>query len=104
KVRPAIFFIYDSLAAILSVPLLVYAAYWFGNKIHMVILWAHRSEYGILVAVAVVLAIFLSKSYRRRPARRPAPGPPVVALVPPPSPPPPPTPALPRAGIPSKAP
>src|SRR3954465_7245842 len=43
KVRGAIFFIYDSLAAILSVPLLVYAAYYFGNSIHSVILWAHRS-------------------------------------------------------------
>jgi membrane protein DedA with SNARE-associated domain len=70
KVRPAVFFIYDSLAAILSVPLLVYAAWKFGDQIHNVIVWAHRSEYGILVAVGIIVGLVLLKGYRRRRARR----------------------------------
>jgi membrane protein DedA with SNARE-associated domain len=98
RVRPAIFFIYDSLAAILSVPLLVYAAYYFGNKIHMVIVWAHRSEYGILVALAVVVGVVFLKTYRRRRARRlSVEDRPVLAPPPAPTPP---SPALPRAEIP----
>jgi membrane protein DedA with SNARE-associated domain len=100
KVRPAIFFIYDSLAAILSVPLLVYAAWFFGNRIEQVALWAHRSEYGILVIVAVAVALVFVKGYRRRKARKLASRP---AVAPPSDPPAPPA-ALPRAELPSKAP
>lgn len=70
KVRMAVFLIYDTLAAVLSVPLLVYAAWMFGDQIHNVIVWAHRSEYGILVAVAIVVALVLFKAYRRRKARK----------------------------------
>jgi len=84
KVRPAVFFIYDSLAALLSVPLLVYAAYFFGDRIEQVIRWAHRSEYGILVIVGVVVGLFVVKGLRRRRARRLAPA--KVAEAPPPAP------------------
>ena len=104
KVRPAIFVIYDSLAALLSVPLLVYAAWLFGNRIHQVVLWAHRSEYGILVVVAAVVGLMVLKGYRRRRARR---SPPVVIATtangasPKPERTPPP---VPRAELPSKAP
>jgi membrane protein DedA with SNARE-associated domain len=70
RVKPAIFFIYDSLAAILSVPFLVYLAWLFGDKIHHVVVWARRSEYGILaVAVAAALLIVV-KTYKRRRSRR----------------------------------
>jgi membrane protein DedA with SNARE-associated domain len=99
KVRPAIFFVYDSLAAILSVPLLVYAAWFFGNRIQQVTLWARRSEYGILVIVAVAVGLVVLKTYRRRRARKLAPAP----HVPPREPPTPPA-TLPRAELPSKTP
>jgi membrane protein DedA with SNARE-associated domain len=100
KVRPAVFFVYDSLAALLSVPLLVYAAYYFGDRIEQVIRWAHRSEYGILVIVGVVVALFAFKTLRKRRARRLAHAAPVkVAAEPPP-----PAPPLPRAESPAKAP
>jgi len=102
KVRPAVFFIYDSLAAILSVPLLVYGAYFFGNRIEQVIKWARRSEYGILVVAGVAVALIILKTYRRRKSRRLAP---TVAAKPVPPPAATVTPApLPRAEIPSKAP
>jgi membrane protein DedA with SNARE-associated domain len=100
KVRPAIFFVYDSLAAILSVPLLVYAAWFFGNRIEQVAIWAHRSEYGILVIVGIAVALIALKGYRRRRGRKlPA----AATGKVPPEPPAPPT-ALPRAELPSKAP
>jgi membrane protein DedA with SNARE-associated domain len=101
KVRPAIFFIYDTLAALLSVPLLVYAAYYFGDRIEQVIRWAHRSEYGILVVIGLVVGLLAFKSWRRRKARRlaaPAAAVPAKAAAPAPSA------TLPRAEIPSKAP
>jgi membrane protein DedA with SNARE-associated domain len=98
KVPPAVFFIYDTLAALLSVPALVYAAYFFGRNIEQVLRWAHRSEYGILVIVAVVVGLIVFKTVRKRKARRLA----VAAPAPVPQPTPP-TPPLPRAET-SKAP
>ena len=101
KVRPAVFFVYDSLAALLSVPLLVYAAFYFGKNIEQVIRWAHRSEYGILVIVGVVVALIAFRTVRKRRARRQLHGAPVKVPTPPP------TPAaapLPRTAPPAKAP
>ena len=48
-VRPAVFLSTTRLAALLSVPFLVYLAWIFGEHIDRVIRWARRSEYGILV-------------------------------------------------------
>jgi membrane protein DedA with SNARE-associated domain len=66
RVRPVIFIVYDSLAALLSVPFLVYSAWYFGDQIDHVIVWAKRSEYGILAIVAVVLIYVGIKIYRKR--------------------------------------
>ena len=95
KVRPAIFFVYDTMAALLSVPLLVYAAYYFGDRIEQVIHWAHRSEYGLLVVIGLVVGLLVFKSWRRRQARRlaVAVAPVKAAVAPPPAP----APPLPRA-------
>ena len=68
-VRPYVFIVYDFLAALLSVPFLVYTAYYFGDKIDNVIKWARRSEYGILVLVALALLFVGVKMYRKRRAR-----------------------------------
>jgi membrane protein DedA with SNARE-associated domain len=80
-VRPSVFFVYDALAALLSVPVLVYLAWVFGDKIDDVISWAHRSEWGILAVAAVAVGLLVVKiSRRRRRARKsaetapPAPG------------------------------
>lgn len=69
RVKPHVFLIYDTLAALLSVPFLVYLAYYFGDKIDHVIVWAKRSEYGILAIVAVVIVYVGIKIYRKRKAR-----------------------------------
>jgi membrane protein DedA with SNARE-associated domain len=98
KVPPAVFFIYDTLAALLSVPLLVYAAYFFGRNIEQVIRWAHRSEYGILVIVGLAVGLIVFKTLRKRKARRLAVAAPASGSQPTP-----PAPPLPRAET-SKAP
>ena len=65
-VRPAIFFIYDFVAAAFSVPVLVYVAYFFGEQIDNVIKYARRTEHGILIAIVIVAAIVVIKLLRRR--------------------------------------
>ena len=68
-VRPPVFLVYDFLAALLSVPFLVYSAWFFGDQIDNVIKWAKRSEYGILTLVGVVVLWFAIKLYRKRKSR-----------------------------------
>jgi membrane protein DedA with SNARE-associated domain len=69
-VRPAVFLVYNSLAALLSVPFLVYSAWFFGEHIDRVIRWARRSEYGILVVAIVGASFVLFKLARFRRRRR----------------------------------
>jgi len=68
-VRPYVFIVYDALAALLSVPFLVYLAYYFGNNIDRVVKWARRSEYGILVLAGVAVLFIAYKVVRKRRAR-----------------------------------
>jgi membrane protein DedA with SNARE-associated domain len=69
-VRPATFLVYDTLAALLSVPALVYLAWLFGEHIDKVASWARRSEYGILVAAGAGVALVAVRAWRRRKRRR----------------------------------
>ena len=71
RVRPYVFIVYDSMAALLSVPFLVYTAWYFGDNIDRVVKWARRSEYGILVLVALV-ALFVAFKLLRKRRNRPA--------------------------------
>ena len=64
--RPSVFFIYDALAATISVPVLVYLAWFFGGQIDRVVFYARHTEHGILVAAAVAGAIVLIRGYRKR--------------------------------------
>jgi membrane protein DedA with SNARE-associated domain len=65
-VRLWTFIKWDGLAALLSVPALVYMAFFFGDSLDVVINWAHRSEYGILIIAAVVASVFLFKMWRKK--------------------------------------
>jgi membrane protein DedA with SNARE-associated domain len=57
------FLIYDGLAALISVPAIIGAVYYFGDQIDQVIRWIKRIENGIVfVILAIVLAI-LAKWY-----------------------------------------
>jgi membrane protein DedA with SNARE-associated domain len=66
RVRPSVFITYDSLAALVSVPALVYLAWTFGEHIDHVVSWARRSEYGILVIVLLAAVWFAVKLLRKR--------------------------------------
>jgi membrane protein DedA with SNARE-associated domain len=66
RVRPSVFLTYDALAALVSVPALVYLAWAFGAHIDHVVSWARRSEYGILIVVALVAVWFAVKMLRKR--------------------------------------
>ena len=66
RVRPSIFLIYDALAALVSVPALVYLAWIFGEHIDRVVSWVRRSEYGILIVVVAVVLWFAVKMLRKR--------------------------------------
>jgi membrane protein DedA with SNARE-associated domain len=70
RVRTYVFIVYDALAALLSVPFLVYSAWYFGDQIDHVIVWTKRSEYGIMALVGVVALYVAIKIYRKRRARR----------------------------------
>ena len=63
--RPSVFLIYDFSAAAFSVPVLVYSAWYFGGQIDRVVKYARQTEHGILVAIAVGLAVVGIRAYRR---------------------------------------
>jgi membrane protein DedA with SNARE-associated domain len=95
-VRPAVFLVYNSLAALLSVPFLVYLAWIFGEHIDRVVHWARRSEYGILVIAILGASFVLFKLARYRRQRRrelqnklgtPTTAPPAASAAPPERPP-----------------
>lgn len=74
RLRFTTFLMYDGLAAMLSVPFLVYCAYYFGEHIDSVIIWARKSEHGVLALIGAVVAIIVIKSLLRRRKNRAAAG------------------------------
>lgn len=69
-VRPMVFLVWDTLAALLSVPFLVYLAWAFGEHIDHVIAWVRRSEYGILALAAAAVIVVALKIFRARRLKR----------------------------------
>jgi membrane protein DedA with SNARE-associated domain len=67
-VRPAIFITLDFLAALISVPALVYVGHYFGEEIDLALLYARRAERYILLVLAAigVWAIIRSILNRKR--------------------------------------
>ncbi|OFZ81043.1 MAG: SNARE associated protein [Bdellovibrionales bacterium RIFOXYD1_FULL_53_11] len=54
------FFFYDGMAALISVPAIILAVYWFGDQLDRVVRIIKRIEHGIFfVILAVILAMFL---------------------------------------------
>ncbi|MGE4232489.1 MAG: DedA family protein [Bacteriovoracia bacterium] len=58
-----VFIFYDGLAAILSVPLLTGAAYFFGDHIDNVIQVARKVQHGIFGLILAIILIFVLKSF-----------------------------------------
>lgn len=66
KVRFAVFFGLDLFAAIISVPLWVYAGYWFGNNIEGALQFAREANLVIFGGLAIVLAVVVFRHYRKK--------------------------------------
>jgi protein MpaA len=61
-----VFFFYDGLAALLSVPAIVGAVYYFGDQLEKVIKLIKKAEYGIVYVVLAGVAFFLIRALVRR--------------------------------------
>jgi len=80
--RPSVFFIYDFVAAAFSVPVLVYAAWFFGGQIDRVVKYARQTEHGIVLVVLTIGAVVFTKAWRRHKRKMER----VAAVTPPPGP------------------
>lgn len=58
-----VFFGYDFVAALFSVPLLVVAMYKFGNQVDYVIEQAHKVQGGIVVLILSIVSLFIVKHF-----------------------------------------
>ena len=65
-VRTSTFVIYDFSAALVTVPALVYTAWFFGHQIDRVVSIARQTEHGIVIAIVLVAAFLGIKYWRRR--------------------------------------
>lgn len=66
-----VFFFYDGMAALLSVPLFTALTYYFGEQIDHVIELARQAQYGVVGLIVALVALLVLKSYfmKRRRAR-----------------------------------
>ncbi len=65
-----VFFFYDGLAALLSVPALVGATYFFGSEIDHAVALAKKIQFGIVGLILSVIAILVAKHFLTKQKRR----------------------------------
>lgn len=58
-----VFFFYDGLAALLSVPAIVYATFYFGNHVDRVIGVVKRLQFGVVGTIVAIVAIVAIKAW-----------------------------------------
>jgi len=69
-----VFFFFDGLAALISVPLLVYLVYTFGDRVDQIVEIIQKVEGGIAIAIFSVILLFIGKWYvKKKRARKSAP-------------------------------
>jgi len=61
-----VFFFYDCLAALLSVPAIVYSVFYFGDEIDQVVRGIKKVEHVIVLTICAFVIIFLVKKVRAR--------------------------------------
>src|SRR3569832_1224583 len=64
--KPSVFFIYDALAAAMSVPVLVYMAWFFGGQIDRVVTFARHTKLCNLFAFVIGVGVVLVRVYHKR--------------------------------------
>ncbi len=65
------FFIMDGLAALVSVPLLVGAVYYFGDELDLVVRWIKKVEHGIVFFVLGCVAFIIFKWWKAKHKNKP---------------------------------
>ena len=61
------FIILDSLAALISVPLILYVAHYFGEEIKSTIyVISHAKNWGAIILVATIVIFYLTRKFRKR--------------------------------------
>jgi membrane protein DedA with SNARE-associated domain len=58
-----IFLFYDGLAALISVPTIVYATYFFGDHVDRVVRWVKRIQFGVVGTIVFIIAVLALKSW-----------------------------------------
>jgi membrane protein DedA with SNARE-associated domain len=58
-----IFLFYDCLAAVISVPTIVYATYFFGDHVDRVVRWVKRIQFGVVGTILFIIAVLALKSW-----------------------------------------
>lgn len=61
-----VFLFYDGLAALISVPTIVYATYFFGNHVDRVIRVVKRLQFGVIGTICVIIAVVVLKTWWTR--------------------------------------
>jgi len=61
-----IFIFYDGLAALISVPAIIYTVWWFGSELDQVIRWIKRVQFGIAGVILVIAALFIGRYFIKR--------------------------------------
>jgi membrane protein DedA with SNARE-associated domain len=60
------FIFYDGMAALISVPAIVYSVYYFGHQMEAVIAAIQRANQGIVIVIATIALVFIFKWRKRR--------------------------------------
>lgn len=60
----------DGVAALVSVPLWVYAGFYFADDIDKALKWVKHSEYFIIITVAIFVSIFIFYQYKKHKRRK----------------------------------
>lgn len=58
-----VFFFYDGFAALISVPTIVYATFFFGNHVDKVVRVVKRVQFGVLGTILLIIAVIAVKSW-----------------------------------------
>lgn len=58
-----VFFFYDGLAALISVPAIVYATYYFGNHVDQVVRVVKRLQFGVVGTILAIIAVLVAKAW-----------------------------------------
>jgi membrane protein DedA with SNARE-associated domain len=58
-----VFLFYDGLAALISVPTIVFVTYFFGNHVDKVVRVVKRVQFGVIGTILLIVAVIVIKSW-----------------------------------------